>query len=234
MSPTTKLTLIVAGFILLGCSTGDPYVPSEDPVLLRANRHIESRGDVVVVREEGRSVYPNIENFLEADDPTLALYRESVTRDRVVDFFVERAGSEQIALPILYYADRMDISLSLAFSLAWGESRFRVDAVNQNSRSIDRGLFQLNSLTFTHLSEDDFFTPDVNIFHGLRHLDWCLSIANSDEQALAIYNAGSGRVLRGQIPAITQRYIGIISDYRGALIEDFTEYILSHFPPSIA
>ena len=234
MTPTTKLMLVVAGFILLGCSTGDPYVPSQDPVLLRANRLAEARGDVVVLNDGGQQVYPNIENFLEADDPTLALYREAVTRERVVDFFVERVGSETIALPILYYADRMDISLSLAFSLAWAESRYRSDAVNRNSRSVDRGVFQLNSLTFTHLTEDDFFTPEVNVFHGLRHLDWCLSVANSDEQAIAIYNAGSIRVLRGQIPAITQRYVGIIGNYREDLLVDFHDYILSHFPPGIA
>jgi hypothetical protein len=226
--------LVVAGFILLGCSTGDPYVPEKDPVLIRANRLVESRGDVVVVNQDGSRVYPNIENFLEFPDPTLALYREPVTRDRVIDFFVERAGSESIALPILYYADRMDISLSLAFSLAWGESRFQPSAVNRNSRSIDRGVFQLNSRTFTSLSEEDFFTPEVNAFHGLRHLDWCLSVAESDEQALAIYNAGSSRVFRGQTPAITLRYVEKVTGYRDRLLAEFHDYILSHFPPGIA
>jgi hypothetical protein len=163
MSPTTKLLTLIAGVVLLGCSTGNPYVPEEDPILIRANRRAEMLAGLVVVETEraGLRVYPNIENFLEGPNPALALYREEVTRDRVIDFFVSTAGSEAIALPILYYADRMDIPLSLAFSLVWAESRFDPRAVNRNSSSIDRGLFQLNSASFRHLTEDDFFTPSV-------------------------------------------------------------------------
>lgn len=228
--------MLLAGVILLGCSTGDPYVPDEDPVLLRANRRARLHHDVIVVEDdhEGKQVFPNIENFLEGPNPALSLYREEVTRERVVDFFVERAGSEQIALPILYYADRLDISLSLAFALVWGESRFHPVAVNYNSTSIDRGLFQLNSRTFRHLTEDDFFNPEVNAFHGLKYLEFCLTQGEDDAQALAIYNAGLTRVVRGQTPASTLRYVDVIQTYRGRLIRDFKAYILSQFPPAIA
>ncbi len=236
MTPTTKLLILIAGVVLLACSTGDPYIPAEDPVLLRANRLAEQTRTVIVVEadNEGRRVYPNIENFLEGPDPDLALYRESVTRDRVVDFFVDLAGSEAIALPILYYADRFNIPFSLAFSLVWGESRFHPNAVNRNAGSIDRGLFQLNSLTFRHLSESDFFNTEVNTFHGLQYLRFCLDYGRDDGEALAIYNAGLTRVVRGQTPLSTQRYVRQILAYRERLLEDFEQYILSHFPPAIA
>lgn len=236
MTPTTKLLLLIAGVVLLGCSTGDPYVPEEDPVLIRANRRAQAQSGLVVVEtdEAGRSVFPNIENFLEGPNPALALYREELTRDRVVDFFVERAGSEAIAFPILYYADRLDISLTLAFSLVWGESRFLPVAVNYNSTSIDRGLFQLNSRTFRHLAEDDFFNPEVNAFHGLKYLEFCLNQGADDAQALAIYNAGLTRVVRGQTPVHTLRYVDRILAYRAGLVADFESYILSQFPPTIA
>lgn len=236
MTPTTKLLLLIAGVFLLGCSTGDPYVPEEDPVLLRANRLAESHSDVIVVQtdRDGRQVFPNIENFLEGPSPALALYREEVTRQKVVDFFVERAGSEATALPILYYADRLNISLTLAFSLVWGESRYYSVAVNYNSTSIDRGLFQLNSRTFRHLTEDDFFNPEVNAFHGLKYLEFCLNQGENDAQALAIYNAGLTRVVRGQTPPSTLQYVDKILTYRSQLLADFQAYILSHFPPTIA
>jgi len=228
--------MILAGVALLGCSTGDPYVPQEDPVLLRANRRIEPYAELLVVPEgeSGQRVYPNIENFLEGPNPALALYREEMTRERVVEFFVERAGSPETALPILYYADKLDIPLSLAFGLAWGESRFLPTAVNYNSSSVDRGLFQLNSLTFRTLTEEDFFNPEVNTFHGLRYLEFCLTHGASEAQALAIYNAGLTRVVRGRTPVSTLRYTDQILAYREALLADFTSFILSHFPPAIA
>jgi Transglycosylase SLT domain len=226
--------MTLAGVALLGCSTGDPYVPDEDPVLLRANRRVEPSSDLLVVPEEsGRRVYPNIENFLEGPNPALALYREDVTRGDVVDFFVGWAGTEEIALPVLYYAEKLDISLTLAFSLVWGESRFLPTAVNRNANSVDRGLFQLNSLTFRTLTEDDFFSPEVNAFHGLRYLEFCLDQGADDAQALAIYNAGLTRVIRGQTPASTIRYAERILSYEDALLDEFTEFILSQFPPAI-
>ncbi len=236
MKPTNRLLMILAGAALLGCSTGDPYVPQEDPVLLRANRRIEPYANLLVLPEAGSGsrVYPNIENFLEGPNPALALYREELTRDQVVEFFVERTGSSDTALPILYYADKLDIPLSLAFSLAWGESRFRATAVNYNRTSVDRGLFQLNSLTFRTLSEEDFFNPEVNTFHGLRYLEFCINQGADDSQALAIYNAGLTRVIRGRTPASTLRYTEQILVYRDNLLADFTRYILSHFPPAIA
>jgi len=227
--------MILSGVALLGCSTGDPYVPEEDPILLRANRRVEPYSDLLVVPEEtGKRVYPNIENFLEGPNPALALYREEPTRAKVTDFFVEQAGSEEIALPILYYAEKLDISLTLAFSLVWTESRFLPTAVNYNGTSIDRGIFQLNSLTFRNLSEDDFFNPEVNAFHGLRYLEFCLDQGADNAQALAIYNAGLSRVIRGQTPSSTLRYTAGVLSYEAALLEDFTNFILSQFPPAIA
>ena len=238
MTPTTRLLMLIAAGVLLACSTGDPYVPEADPILIRANRRAEVSHQIVVVEtdSEGRRVFPNIENFLEKPDPTLALYREPVTRERVVEFFVERAGSESIALPILYYADRLNIPFSLAFSLVWAESRYRPLAVNvnQGATSIDRGLFQLNSLTFPNLSEEDFFNPEVNTLHGLRFLQFGLQVGEDEGQALAIYNAGYTRVARGQTPLSTQHYVRQVLGYRERLLADFADYILSHFPPYIA
>jgi soluble lytic murein transglycosylase-like protein len=236
MKPTTRLALVIGGVLLLGCATGDAYDPARDPELIRANRLTEAPEELVSLPADGgeRRVYPNIENFLDGENPALALYREPVTRDTVVEFFVARAGSESVALPILYYAERMDISLSLVFSLVWTESRFKITAVNFNSRSIDRGLFQLNSLTFRHLEEQDFFNPDVNTLYGLQYLEFCLEHGDDVAQALAIYNAGLRRVKAGQTPASTLIYVDRLLAQRARLEDEFRAFILSHFPPTIA
>lgn len=235
MTPMTKLLLLLAGVLLLGCSTGNPYRPDQDPVLLRANRRADARNEVLVVNADaGKKVYPNIENFLEGKNPALALYREEVTRQKVVDFFVKTTGSETVALPILYYADRLNISLTLAFSIVWTESRYQTVAVNRNSGSVDRGLFQLNSRTFVHLTEEDFFNPEVNTFNGLKHLEFCLGQADSDAEAVAIYNAGLVRVIRGRTPSTTKTYVEKVLRYRDSLAQDFRTFILSQFPPGLA
>jgi len=236
MKPTTRLAIVIAGIVLLGCATGDAYDPTRDPELIRANRLVDAPEELVALpsAEEGKQVYPNIENFLDGADPALALYREALTRDRVVDFFIRKAGSETIALPMLYYAERMDISLTLVFSLVWTESRFKITAVNRNAASIDRGLFQLNSLTFRHLQEEDFFNPDVNTLYGLQYLQFCLRHGDDDAQALAIYNAGLTRVKAGRTPASTLVYVDRVLAYRAQLEREFRAFILSQFPPTIA
>ena len=174
--------------------------------------------------------YANVRNLLESEQPMLALYREDVTHEAVVDFFVELTGSPEIALPMLYHADRENLSLSLVFSLAWVESRYSPVAVNQNATSTDRGLFQLNSLTFRDLSEDDFFHPDVNTFHGTQFLRWCMEHTESEMQAVACYNAGLTRVRAGRTPASTLIYVDRISEFRARLERRFRAYILSEFP----
>ncbi len=181
------------------------------------------------VRKEPQS-YPNVANILDGSKPILALYREDLTHDHVEEFFVNLTGSEEIALPILYHADRNDLSLSLVFSLSWVESRFSPTAINRNSNSIDRGLFQLNSRSFPHLSELDFFDPEVNASHGTDYLRYSLRHGSDEETALAVYNAGLSRVRRRQIPSSTLVYIDRIMRYKASLEYHFDQHIRANFP----
>lgn len=174
--------------------------------------------------------YANVMNLLDSEKPMLALYREDVTHRAVVDFFVDLVGSEEIALPILYHANRENLSLSLVFSLAWVESRFSPVAVNRNASSVDRGLFQLNSRTFRTLTEEDFFHPDVNAFHGTQYLTWCMEHTPTEMQAVACYNAGLTRVRAGRTPASTLVYVDRISRFRADLEQRFRRYIRREFP----
>jgi len=154
-------------------------------------------------------------------DYGLALYRTAEYRQRVVDFYADETGSEEIALFILENAHVNDIPLTLAFSLAWAESGYNPGDISHNSSSVDRGLFQLNSKSFPHVKEADFFDPEVSAKLGLEYLRWCLDAGESEIIALAMYNAGRTRVSTGGTPLMTLEYISKIIQYRDQLEDEF-------------
>ena len=222
--------LLLTGLVaVLGCSTTLPQQLATSP---DQAMDFNFGWDPVPGETVRPADYANVRNLLDGPNPILALYREDVTHDAVVNFFVRLAGSPDIAMPILYHAGRADISLSLVFSLAWVESRFSPVAVNQNATSTDRGLFQLNSLTFRDLTEEDFFHPDVNTYHGIEYLSWCLEHTDSELQAVACYNAGLTRVRAGRTPQSTLIYVERIARFRAQLERRFRDYMLREFPSS--
>lgn len=224
---TNRILTLCLVVLFLGCST-------TEPVRHRSTGEEAARFDFSwqnqPVQRVNPKVYDNILNLMEGDKPMLALYREDVTHQAVVDFFVNLTGDPATALPMMYYAEQAEISFSLVFALAWVESRFSPDAVNRNATSIDRGLFQLNSLTFRQLSDEDFFHVDVNTYHGIDYLAWCLEQTDSEYQAVAVYNAGLSRVRAGRTPRSTLIYVERIREYRADLERRFRDYILHEFP----
>jgi hypothetical protein len=150
-------------------------------------------------------------------------YRNPETRDEVVNFFAALCGSPGIAAIILANADAFNISPSLAFALCREESRYKPDAVNRKNRneSVDRGLFQLNDRSFPKLEIADFYNPDINARCGLGHLKWCLDTGGTEISALAMYNAGAGRVQSLGAPKLTLDYIYRILEYRKDIEESF-------------
>jgi len=158
-------------------------------------------------------------------DPGLYLYRNKLTRSIVENFYTQVTADWEITQAILAAADTNDISLPLAFSLAWVESSYRVKALNRNSNSVDRGLFQLNSRTFPNLKEEHFYDPSINAQHGLAYFRYCLETGKNEVVALAMYNAGITRVRRGT-PYSTLHYIARILDNERQLLESF-EHLLT-------
>jgi soluble lytic murein transglycosylase-like protein len=108
--------------------------------------------------------------------------------------------------------------------LAWAESSFHVRALNRNSNSIDRGLFQLNSRTFPYLGEEQFYNPWINAEYGLAHFRYCLETGKSEVVALAMYNAGISGVRRGT-PYSTLHYVAKILDKEESLFESFEKML---------
>lgn len=176
-----------------------------------------------------------IQDFLNMTNPNvgdkgLQYYRNPKSRGAVEWFYIRITGRRDIAMSILNAADRENIPLTLAFALAYTESRYNPRARNTNvNGTIDRGLFQLNSRTFPQLNEDDFFSPEVSARYGLRHLRYCIGVAKDDLLAVAMYNAGVTRVKANQTPKSTLTYVSNISRYRSILDVEFDKEVVSLF-----
>ncbi len=167
-------------------------------------------------------------DYSSENDKGLALYRQPLSRPVVEWFYTRITNNREVALAILENADKNAIPLSLAFSLAYVESNYRVDAVNKNTNhTIDRGIFQLNSASFPKLTEEEFFNPDVSARYGMSHLRYCMDVAGNDITALAMYNAGASRVKANKTPQRTLNYVAKISNYRSQLEARFESDVVA-------
>jgi len=162
-------------------------------------------------------------------EPGLVLYRSEASRADVLWFYTHITGNEEITRIILDGASKNNIAPSLAFALAWEESRYQPRAVNKNATSVDRGLFQLNNKAFPKLNEKDFFNPTTNALHGLAHLSYCIDLSGNEIAALAMYNAGTTRVTNNNTPKRTLDYVSRILNYREGLEKLFTQQVASRY-----
>ena len=172
----------------------------------------------------GQSISYILSEKPEEVDAGLYLYRSELTRPLVEKFYTQVTADREIAQAILEAADVNDISLPLAFSLAWVESSYRVKALNRNYNSVDRGLFQLNSRTFPNLKKEQFYDPKINAEQGLAHFRYCLEVGDNELVALAMYNAGVNRVRRGT-PYSTLNYVARILAHKNELFESFQKML---------
>ena len=95
----------------------------------------------------------------ESPDPIKSLYNDPITQWVVEDFFTKKTKSQEIAETVLLYTTKKKLPIQLVFSLVFVESSFSTKAINFNSSSADLGLFQLNTKTFRHLKQEEFFSP---------------------------------------------------------------------------
>jgi hypothetical protein len=149
-------------------------------------------------------------------DSVLEYYRNFDYKEWVIDFFTGICSDRDIAWSILDSSDEFDISPALAFALCWEESRFNPNAINRQNRdgSIDRGLFQLNNKSFPQLEISSFYGVRSNARYGVGHLRSCLNAGGTEISALAMYNAGTGRVKSTGAPEVTLNYISRILENR--------------------
>jgi hypothetical protein len=161
-------------------------------------------------------------------DVVLEYYRNPEYRDWVIEFFTAICSSGEIARAILNSSDEFDIPPALAFALCWEESRFNPNAINRQNRngSVDRGLFQLNNRSFPYLDITTFYNINSNVRYGLGHLRYCLNSSSSEVSALAIYNAGAGRVKSTGAPEVTLNYTNRILENRRKIENHFNSRII--------
>jgi hypothetical protein len=181
---------------------------------------IEPVVEIIHEEEPGNFLLAVTENI---QDPVLSYFRNPEFREWVIDFFSGICTNRDIVQAILENADTFDVSPALAFALSWEESRFNPNAVNRYNRdgSIDRGLFQLNNRSFPNLELALFFDIKTNTYYGIGHLRYCLDTGGSEVSALAMYNAGTGRVRTSGAPEVTLNYISRILGNKSKIESQF-------------
>jgi len=161
-------------------------------------------------------------------DPILIYYRDPGYCEWVINFFEGICSNIDIAKAILESADQFNVSPALALALCWEESRFNPNAINRRNRngSIDRGLFQLNDRSFPSLELAGFYSVKSNTQHGISHLRFCLDSSDTEISALAMYNAGTGRVRSTGAPEVTLNYISRILENRQKIESRFLSRLI--------
>lgn len=160
-------------------------------------------------------------------DTIAAYYKNEGTKQSVVDFFTTLTKSSSIAVAILDNAVKHKVPASLAFAIAYEESRFNPKAQSENATSVDRGLFQLNSSSFPNLTEPEIFDPSRNANEGIQYFRHILDLSGNEVSALAMYNAGRTRVSQRGAPVVTLDYISRILNYERNIKSLFTAKVIA-------
>jgi hypothetical protein len=194
----------------------------EESSVIQEDRDDNDKENSVIVQGGNFFTRPEIKN----PDRFLELYMQPEYQDFIIGYFAEVSGSAEIAKVILAQASAFNIPPALAFSLCYEESKFKPRAYNNANRddSVDRGLFQLNSRSFPHLQVTEFYNPEINAYHGLKHLRSCLDTGGTEIIGLAMYNAGTSRVRNTGTPLRTLVYVSRILDNRNRIENNFHEW----------
>jgi soluble lytic murein transglycosylase-like protein len=167
-------------------------------------------------------------------DALLALYRNERLKPLVTEYYSRLTQDRSVAVAILETCDSLGINPSLAFAIAWNESHFDPRAVSYNSSTIDRGLFQLNSETFSQLDRKTVFDPRANALHGLTFYKMAYDKLGTEEKALGYYNSGIGLVSQRPYPRSTQIYIKRVMADRAQMDRDAIAWIYFSHDTSLA
>lgn len=102
-------------------------------------------------------------------------------------FYNEETKNPEVTKKIIDNAIEFEIPINIAFALAFVESTYNINAINDNGTSIDFGLLQLNNKTFPNAIN---YTIEQNIEEGFNYLKNIKEEFNSWEISFILYNAG--------------------------------------------
>lgn len=139
----------------------------------------------------------------------------------VLGFYADETKSTDVAIAILDYAIENEVPLHLAFSIAYVESSYDIEAVNDSNtnNTIDRGLFQLNSSSFS--SDVDWFNPRESANLGTLYLRNRYENNDSWEVSVMMYNAGRA----SNVGNHTMRYLSRVLNKERQLDERFNNFL---------
>jgi len=145
----------------------------------------------------------------------------------LLDFFTYYTNNIHVSTTILEESLDQQIPITLAFSLAWGESRFRTQLVNRNGgHSSDWGLFQLND-GHRNWTREEYFDIRKNTKEGLNYFSYSLYTFDSDlALSIAGYNKGVENVKNGSLISYrTLVHINNIIEYDRVLEVSLNRFI---------
>lgn len=135
----------------------------------------------------------------------------SLTQDIEKSFYVSLVRNNLHIVNTVYKYTN-DLDRNLIFAMILNESSGDPRAININKdakgnvKSIDRGLFQLNSNSYPRLTIEDFYNIDTNTKYGTAHIRGELVYWKGNiRKALWTYNAGRRGILNG-VPKKTIEY----------------------------
>ena len=124
---------------------------------------------------------------------------------RVLDIYGYLSRDRAVTEQIVNNALRYDIPINLLFALIQTESGFRTDLVIQNNNgSIDYGIMQCNSRTFTRYSPKELLDPRTNLKLGSEYLIKMKKMQNTWEMAVYRYNGTGSQAVKHMVKVITQ------------------------------
>ena len=109
---------------------------------------------------------------------------------------------------ITRYAERYGVDVTLAKAVCLHESGGNASL---NSWADAQGYFQVMPATFRSLG------VETNIEGGIKYLSQMIRRFDREDYALAAYNGGPGRVVRGRPPLESLQYVLFVGQYRNVL-----------------
>jgi len=157
----------------------------------------------------------------------LNVWIEDNVEESIIFYTEEMTEDSSISRAIITNSIKNDIPVNLAFSVAFKESKFKKDAFNDNGKSKDRGLFQLNDSYRQDWLIEDFYDIEKNSHEGTRYLKEMIVLNKNDiQKALYCYNAGPTKVRKyGIIPEHTIIYADEIITMEKNLNEQLKNWI---------